>query len=94
MGGHGSKPRTTGEFQSIRMQIKARRDDCYICGEPIDYDAKPCTYNAFELDHVIPRALGGTDTYANLKASHYHCNQKKGASTCTVDITGFYHTGY
>jgi 5-methylcytosine-specific restriction endonuclease McrA len=30
------------------------------------------------MDHILPRALGGTDRLPNLQITHWHCNQKKG----------------
>lgn len=33
------------------------------------------------VDHVLPRSLGGTDTFANTCASCYRCNEFKGART-------------
>jgi hypothetical protein len=30
-----------------------------------------------EVDHIIPRAIGGKDEYKNLQLLHRHCHQKK-----------------
>ncbi len=43
--------------------------NCYICGDPINGDA--------ELDHVIPRSLGGPTEIENLRWSHRRCNRMK-----------------
>lgn len=42
---------------------------CYLCGLP----------GANSADHVIPHALGGSDSMANLKAAHMTCNARKRA---------------
>ncbi|MEU7489851.1 HNH endonuclease signature motif containing protein [Streptomyces fradiae] len=65
----------------------ARRDGetCGICGAPVDLtvrradDAKWCA----SVDHVIPRALGGSHDPSNLQLAHLHCNQVKS------DLRGF-----
>lgn len=46
---------------------------CYLCEQDID------TLADLHLDHVIPLALGGPHTEANLRPTHARCNQKKGA---------------
>ena len=50
--------------------------DSYVC--------QYCGINCIEagkiatVDHVIPKALGGTDTFLNLVTACYECNAKKG----------------
>lgn len=45
---------------------------CHLCQQPVAWDD-------FEIDHVIPRALGGSDHESNLRVSHRFCNRSKGA---------------
>ena len=45
---------------------------CGICGKPIT-DMKDCT-----IDHIKPRAKGGTTTIENCQLAHRECNLKKG----------------
>lgn len=45
---------------------------CGICGKPIT-DMKDCT-----IDHIKPRAKGGTTTMENCQLAHRECNLKKG----------------
>jgi 5-methylcytosine-specific restriction endonuclease McrA len=42
---------------------------CQYCGE---------TEGRMEIDHVVPRSAGGTDTITNLTCSCVDCNRKKG----------------
>jgi 5-methylcytosine-specific restriction endonuclease McrA len=47
-------------------------------------DANRCQYcnrNAENIDHVIPKAQGGTHTWENVVASCRRCNTKKGGRT-------------
>ena len=37
------------------------------------------------IDHVVPRALGGTDDPSNLCAACYRCNEYRGAKTDDID---------
>ena len=46
---------------------------CHHCGAPI-------AFNAFEVDHLIPVALGGLTRADNIVASCMPCNRKKGAA--------------
>jgi hypothetical protein len=45
---------------------------CGICGEEIDFDL-----DAIEIDHIMPRAKGGKDSWNNLQLSHKECNRYK-----------------
>lgn len=58
----------------------ATRDgtDCGICGEPVDMALRRSESNmCASVDHVVPRALGGTHDAENLQLAHLHCNQVK-----------------
>lgn len=69
-------------MRSTRIQVPlgwalqiANRDRfrCHICEQgysPVD---------PWEIDHVLPLALGGTNHVANLALAHRSCNQAKGA---------------
>jgi len=45
---------------------------CWLCRKPMR--AKDAT-----VDHVVPRARGGSNARGNLVAAHARCNVKKGA---------------
>lgn len=50
----------------------------------------------FQIDHVIARKHGGTDTEANLCLACYECNSYKGSNIASLDpltgkITQLYH---
>lgn len=58
----------------------ARRDGavCGICAEPVDMTLKRSESNmCASVDHIIPRALGGTHDPSNLQLAHLYCNQVK-----------------
>ena len=46
---------------------------CHICG------GKIAAREAWELEHVIPLALGGDDAPANLRPAHVKCHRGKTA---------------
>jgi hypothetical protein len=54
---------------------------CHLCHGPLSY----CNYGnhgacgAWEIDHSVPRAQGGTDHLNNLYAAHTSCNRAKQA---------------
>lgn len=45
---------------------------CGICGEAV-------TRDKMTMDHIVPLALGGEHSYANVQAAHKKCNSGKGA---------------
>lgn len=52
-------------------------DRCYLCGD------KPHRYH---VDHVIPKARGGTDDFANLALACPTCNIRKSASIIAFSV--------
>ena len=55
-------------------------------GAVLERDGWTCTYcgaRTTEVDHVSPRALGGSSTPANLVAACRRCNREKGLRTPT-----------
>ena len=58
-----------------RINLMARDNfQCQYCG------VKP-TRSELNLDHVVPRALGGRSTWENVVTSCVDCNRRKGGST-------------
>lgn len=69
-----------GKYQMSAGQLALRDGaNCGICSAPVDMtirradDAKWCA----SVDHVLPRALGGTHEPGNLQLAHLYCNQVK-----------------
>lgn len=54
---------------------------CHLCREKIPKGAKWPSGLFGSLDHVVPLAVGGLHSYANIKAAHLSCNCRKGAKT-------------
>ena len=55
-----------------RNVIKRDRHTCQYCGK---------NHQAMTIDHVIPKSLGGKDTWENLVCACMRCNSKKGDQT-------------
>jgi 5-methylcytosine-specific restriction endonuclease McrA len=71
--------RGSAQDKRDRARIRLARPACHICGEAIDWDANWLDPKSFVVDHVIPLAKSGPDTYANKAAAHRECNSKKRA---------------
>ncbi len=69
---HSATQRGYGaEWRAIRGQVLSRdKCVCAICGKP----------GANEVDHITPKASGGTDDLSNLRAVHKACHQHKSSS--------------
>ena len=51
---------------------------CHLCGKKVPRTATAPDPRAPSLDHVVPLALGGTHTRANVALAHLGCNIAKG----------------
>lgn len=72
------------QWQAVRMSAY-RRDlkrqaPCWICGQPIDYQAAPGSPDAWEPDHVKPVSKYPELelSLSNIAPSHCSCNRARG----------------
>lgn len=75
-----SQRRSTTRRDRFRREVRKGEPDCYLCGEPIDYEAHHLDPMSFTIEHITPLARGGTDTLDNIGPAHRKCNRSKGDS--------------
>jgi 5-methylcytosine-specific restriction endonuclease McrA len=63
---------------ALRDATKQAGGVCVHCRRHFNWSAHPRAPLAFTADHIIPRAVGGTDDPANLTPAHYGCNSSRG----------------
>lgn len=51
---------------------------CQLCGTPVPRTAKVPDHRAATVDHIVPLAHGGSDTWANVRLAHFICNSRRG----------------
>ena len=77
-------PRGTQRWRRLRKKLYERdrmaNAPCWICGEPIEYRARPGTPRAWEPDHVRPVNLYPELAYdeSNIRPAHASCNRARG----------------
>ena len=60
-------------LQYIRQRLIAEHGMvCGLCGKPIE------SKRELTVDHIIPRAMGGSTVYKNCQLAHRKCNLRKG----------------
>jgi len=61
-------------WENVKMFVRARdKYTCLYCGEIMP--------DRLEVDHIVPRSRGGSNTPSNLVAACHDCNQEKGNQT-------------
>lgn len=78
-----SRIRNASAVESVDPILVFQRDGwrCKLCGCKTPKRLRGTTDDsAPELDHVVPLALGGAHTYANVQCLCRRCNQAKGAT--------------
>lgn len=78
--------RPTATRDRDRTLIARTKPNCWICGQPINYDLKWPHPQCFVVDHKVPLALGGKDHISNKAAAHNHCNSTKRAKRVSPTI--------
>ena len=88
--GASHKNRDRAKKRGVKTEYYTRKQifdrdgmDCYLCNIPVDLTAphvqgQPGWEMYPHIEHVIPFALGGTDTLDNVKIAHAKCNIDKG----------------
>jgi RNA-directed DNA polymerase len=57
----------------IQKILKTQNGKCKWCQRPFSVGDR------MEIDHIIPKAIGGLDLYVNLQLLHQHCHDTKTA---------------
>ena len=66
----GTHPEATTRMATL---LKAQKGKCTHCGLYFREE------DVLEIDHIIPKTLGGKDNYKNLQILHRHCHDRKTA---------------
>lgn len=70
-----SGPENIGKIDRLRARDGGK---CWLCDEPLDFDAVPNSKNAPTYEHLIARCRGGLNTVENLVLCHRGCNKQLG----------------
>jgi 5-methylcytosine-specific restriction endonuclease McrA len=74
--------RSSKAMKRIRRRLKAQRQPCWLCGQPINYESTdPTDPDSFTLDHVVPWSVSRSLRLdpGNAKAAHRRCNLQRGS---------------
>ena len=63
----------------VKQLFSIQKGKCFICNRPINIDKE-----AWQIDHIIPKAKGGRDHSDNFAIVHEICNKKKSDSDLRV----------
>jgi 5-methylcytosine-specific restriction endonuclease McrA len=68
--------------EAYTLAYIAERDGfrCKLCNKPVAMKQVVPHPKAPTIDHILPLALGGEDTKANVQLAHFICNSTKGAN--------------
>jgi 5-methylcytosine-specific restriction endonuclease McrA len=74
--------RTNGPVEPYTTEEIGERDGwiCGVCRDPIDPTLEHPHPLSPSKDHIVPIALGGTDTGDNMWITHWGCNHERNAS--------------
>ena len=67
------------EYDRNRRLVLREETVCHICGQPVDKTLSGRDRMGPTLDHLVPRARGGTNARSNLRLAHLSCNSAKRA---------------
>lgn len=75
-----------GRPEELRLEIFCKRDGkCHLCAGKIRFENYgQYTATGWQIDHVVPKARGGSDHPDNLEPAHSDCNNYKGTRSAIV----------
>lgn len=59
---------------------------CEICQEPIDISLRHPHPGSAEIDHIVPRAKGGPNTWGNVRVAHRLCNGRRNVERTPLTV--------
>jgi 5-methylcytosine-specific restriction endonuclease McrA len=74
-----------GEKNIILKKAKDKNENCYICGVTLTFENNKSDTSC-EIEHVMPRSLGGGNTQHNLLPSCHKCNNYKKNRIAGADL--------
>jgi hypothetical protein len=78
----GDRGRSGKRYLKLCAKVRARKDPCVLCGQPIDYNAPPRTRWSFSLEHPDSLVHGGAVLdERNAASAHFGCNSRRGGAT-------------
>ncbi|WP_375340552.1 group II intron reverse transcriptase/maturase [Okeania sp. SIO3I5] len=69
-----------GTPKKVTKLIKKQKGKCTHCG--LNFTSE----DLLEVDHIVPKSLGGKDTYDNLQLLHRHCHDTKTAQDGSLPL--------
>lgn len=71
----------------VRIEDLGDRDSwtCWVCGGTFDAASPSGSPHRPSVDHVVPRARGGTNDPANVRLAHRLCNGQRGSRLPELD---------
>ena len=70
--------RIAAEAYDEQEVLRAEGGFCHLCHHHVN-ETHRGTPDGWEIEHIMPRALGGPDIRSNVRVAHYVCNRKKSA---------------
>ena len=83
-----NKP-TALERKRIIKRSKDRNYFCFLCGQEMDFSSHSTESNAFSIDHIWPRQIGGWSSNENYSAACQECNNK--IKTDFIDYADYHY---
>lgn len=86
------RPRAIVETRAYKKLTTAlrreQRQPCWLCAQPIDYNAPPHHPDAFTADHIHPVSTHPELAliYGNLAPAHDACNKSRGNRKATANL--------
>ena len=61
-----------------QLVINVHGTECHLCHQLINTKLPGTHPDGFTIDHVVPRAHGGSNAVENLRPAHRQCNTERG----------------
>ena len=80
--------RSGGRWRTLKENQRAKKLACWICRQPINYQAKAPDPDSFSVDHYHHRSTHPhlAEEPENLRSAHLGCNKSRGDRHSQPDL--------
>lgn len=81
-----SQMKSIDRRQAMTKLLRKYNWRCAVCGRSVRFDVDKAHPLRATIDHIVARALGGSNQFQNLQLACFSCNNSKGLTSESDEV--------